>query len=263
MESSLSGKYRALQKLFSQHKRVAIAFSGGVDSSFLLHAACAALGPSAVYAFHATSELLPPLEAENVARAVQNRPCVFHPIAIKPFSWPEFVANGSDRCYHCKKKIYQIFMADPSFPMDGVLFDGTNRDDLGQDRPGLQAVHELNVQTPLADLGFTKKEIRLLSREFSLPSWDSYSSSCLATRISQGEPLTREKILLISRCEALLQKKGFMGVRVRLNGETATIFVLQKDLPTIENNYVFSSIKRGFLSLGLHKVLINQQGRPD
>lgn len=263
VESSLSGKYRALQKLLSRRKRVAVAFSGGVDSSFLLHAACAALGPLAVHAFHARSELLPPVEAQRVAQAIREHGCLFHPIEIKPLTWPAFVANGSDRCYLCKKKIYQIFLADPAFPPEAVLLDGTNRDDLAQDRPGLKAVAELQVQTPLAAVGFTKKEIRLLSREFALSTWDAYSSSCLATRISPGEPLTREKILLVSRCEALLQKIGFRGVRVRLAEETATIFVVRKDLPEIQKKHVFSAINEDFLSLGLQEVLIDSQGRPD
>lgn len=263
MEISLSRKYRKLQKIFSQHKKVAVAFSGGVDSSFLLHAACATLGPSAVHAFHARSELLSPLEVARVECAIQGHGCFFHPIEIKPFSWPEFVANGFDRCYHCKKKIYQIFLADLLFAKGAVLFDGTNRDDLEQDRPGLLAVSELNVQTPLADIGLTKKEIRLLSREFALSTWDAYTSSCLATRIRQGEPLTREKIFLVSRCEALLREIGFMGVRVRLSKETARIVVLQKDLPRIHKKHVFSAIKHSFLLLGLREVVIDPQGRSD
>ncbi len=263
MKKTPSAKYRDLQGIFSRHKKVAVAFSGGVDSSFLLHAACATLGPSLVHAFHAQSELSPPLEAERVARIISERGCVFHPLAIEPLTWPEFAANGPDRCYHCKKKIYQTFLADPSFPVGAALFDGTNLDDLGQDRPGLQAVAELQVRTPLADLGFTKDEIRLLSKEFFLSTWNVHSSSCLATRISQYEPITREKILLVARCEALLQKMGFMGVRVRLAGETATIFVVKMDVSRMQNKRVFSVVKSYFLSLGLHKVLINQQGRPD
>ncbi len=263
MEISLSSKYRQLQKIFLQHQEVAIAFSGGVDSSFLLHTACVTLGCSAVHAFHARSELQSSTEAARVGRAIQECGCFFHPIEIKPFSWPEFVANGSGRCYHCKKKIYQTFLVHPSFPADAFLFDGTNHDDFGQDRPGLRAVAELKVQTPLAEVGFTKKEIRLLSKEFSLSSWNAYSSSCLATRIAQGEPLTREKILLVSKCEALLQEKGFMGVRVRLSKETATIAVLQKDLGELQKNHVFSAIKHEFMSLGLRGVVLDSQGRPD
>ena len=263
MEISLSRKYRQLQKIFLQHQKVAIAFSGGVDSSFLLHTACVTLGRSAVHAFHAKSELQSSIETPRVDRGIQECGCFFHSIEIKPFSWPEFVANDSDRCYHCKKKIYQTFLVDPSFPLDAVLFDGTNYDDLGQDRPGLLAVAELKVQTPLAEVGFTKKEIRRLSKEFSLSSWNAYSSSCLATRIAQGEPLAREKILLVSRCEALLQKSGFMGVRVRLSKETATIAVLQKDLSELQKKRVFSAIKNEFMSFGLRGVVIDPQGRSD
>ena len=257
----MSQKYGKLQKILSQHKQVAVAFSGGVDSSFLLYAACATLGPSAVHAFHAKSELLPPLEAEQVERTVKERGCCFHPIEIKPFIWPEFVANGPDRCYLCKKKIYQIFLADHSFPPNALLFDGTNSDDLGQDRPGLRALSELRVQTPLADAGFAKKEIRLLSREFALSTWDAYASSCLATRIAHNEPITRDKILLVSQCEALLQKIGFMGGRVRLCKEVASIVVQQNDLCEIEKKHVFSAIRDDFLRLGLSKVVVDSRGR--
>ena len=263
MEISLSSKYRELQKILLQHKKVAVAFSGGVDSSFLLYAACAALGPLSVHAFHSNSELLPPLEAGRVARSIKERGCFFHPIEIKPLSWPEFVANGPDRCYLCKKKIYQTFLADQSFPKGAVLCDGTNHDDLGQDRPGLLAVSELQIQTPLADIGFTKKEIRMLSREFALSTWDAPASSCLATRIAHDEPITREKILLVSQCEALLQKNGFIGVRVRLSDEIATIAVQQKDLLGLRKKHVFSAINEEFKLLGLRKVVVDPRGRSD
>jgi uncharacterized protein len=261
VEIFLARKYRELQMILSGHRRVAIAFSGGVDSSFLLHAACATLGPGAVHAFHASSELLPDSETARVERAVTEQGCFYHPIEIAPLDWPEFVANGSDRCYLCKKKIYQTFLADSCFTQGTVLCDGTNRDDLGQDRPGLRAVAELQVQTPLADLGLTKKEIRLLSREFGLTTWDAHASSCLATRIAPHEPITREKIFLVSRCEALLHEIGFKGVRVRLCQEQATIAVLQEDLPEIQKKHVFTMIKDRFLSMGLPAVFIDPQGR--
>lgn len=263
MESVESGKYRSLQKIISQHQQAAVAFSGGADSSFLLFAACEALGPSAVHAFHAKSDLLPTRETDRAERVARDLGCNFHSIEIQPFSWPEFVANDSGRCYLCKKKIYQAFFDDCSFPQGAPLFDGTNSDDLGQDRPGLRAVSELMVQTPLADVGFAKNEIRMLSRDFALSTWNVHASSCLATRIAQGEPVTREKIEIIDRCEALLHDLGFMGVRVRLCGQVATIVVLVKDLCKIQKKDVFSVVKNRFLLLGLGDVVIDQQGRSD
>ncbi|MFA7382356.1 MAG: ATP-dependent sacrificial sulfur transferase LarE [Desulfurivibrionaceae bacterium] len=259
----MSRKYRELQGVLAKHKKIAIAFSGGVDSSFLLHAACATLGTSSVHAFHANSELLPHLEAERAHLAVQDRGCSFHSVQVNPFNWPEFVANGPDRCYLCKKKIYQEFLTDPIFADGAVLADGTNHDDLGQDRPGLKAVAELKVQIPLAAVGFTKNEIRLLSREFALPTWDTPASSCLATRIAQGEPVTREKIFLVAQCEALLQKEGFIGVRVRFFDESATIAVLRKDLPRAQEKHVFSLIKHKFSLMGVPGVIVDPHGRPD
>lgn len=263
MERFVSGKYRSLQKIISQHRKIAVAFSGGADSSFLLFAVCEALGPSAVHAFHARSELLPPHETERAERVARERGCNFHSIEIQPFNWPEFVANDSDRCYLCKKKIYQTFLGDSDFPQGAVLLDGTNHDDLGQDRPGLRAVSELKVQTPLADVGLSKNEIRMLSRDFALSTWDVHASSCLATRIAQREPVTREKIELIARCEALLHDLGFMGVRVRLCEGVATIVVVTKDLREIQKNDVFTVVKSRFSLLGLSNVVIDQQGRPD
>lgn len=252
-----------MQGILARHGKIAIAFSGGVDSSLLLHAACATLGASSVHAFHASSELLPPLETERVQSAVQELGCFFRAIRVNPFIWPEFVANGPDRCYLCKKKIYQEFLADTIFAEGAVLADGTNHDDLGQDRPGLKAVAELKVQTPLAAVGLTKKEIRLLSREFALSTWDTPASSCLATRIAQGEPVTREKIFLVAQCEAILQKAGFRGVRVRFSEQSATIAVLRKDLPGVQEKHVFSSIKSKLSLLGVPRVVIDPHGRPD
>lgn len=261
MEISLSGKYRQLQKIFSRHDTVALAFSGGVDSSLLLYAACATLGSDRVHAFHARSELIPGFELKRVERIVQERGCCYHSIKINSFNLPEFVANGPARCYHCKKNIYNSFLAEQPCLGGATLFDGTNLDDLGQERPGLRAVSELKVQTPLVEAGLTKKEVRLLSREFALATWDAPSSSCLATRIMTGESIDKEKILLVAQCEEVLHSYGFIGVRVRLSQKVATIVLLNSDLARVKEKDVFSSIKTKLLSLGLNKVSLDPLGR--
>lgn len=259
----MRGKYKKLKALLAQCPGAAVAFSGGVDSTFLLHAACVALGPENVHALHARSPLLPAADTLRVADTVRSLGCRSSFLDIDPFAWPEFVQNQADRCYHCKKKIYHAFLS-AVHPVQAIpLVDGTNQDDLQEDRPGLKAISELHVATPLAEAGLTKKEIRLLSREFGLPSWNAHSASCFATRIGCGEVITKEKIHFVSEAESLLAGMGFFAVRVRLSGQTATIVPLEKDLVRIKEKDVFTVIKEGFVSLGAQDVSVGAVGRPD
>ena len=243
-------------------REVAVAFSGGVDSTFLLHAACAVLGPDRVHAFHAGSDLIPAGETRRVAAILESLGCRSRIFSLDPFLRPEFVANPPDRCYHCKKKVYEAFAAAAREAGIPFLLDGTNADDLLEDRPGLKVLTELQVQTPLAAVGLTKKEIRCLSRKALLPTWNAHSASCLATRIASGEPITREKIFLVARCEAHLAEQGFFGTRVRLAAGVATIEVVESDLGRIAENDVISMIQDMFFRLGLRGVQVSPQGRP-
>lgn len=239
-----------------------MAFSGGVDSTFLLHAACAVLGPDNVHAFHAASDLIATGEIRRVVSTLKTLGCRSRIFPLDPFVWPEFVANPPDRCYLCKKKIYQTFASAAQEAGIPALLDGTNTDDLLEERPGRKALLELQVHTPLAEAGLAKKEIRLLSREFALSTWNAHSLSCLATRIAPGEAITREKIFLVARCEDFLAGQGFFGTRVRLASGAATIEVVESDRERIMRNDVISVINDGMFRMGLRDVRVSPQGRP-
>ena len=192
---SITAKYRRLENLLGQYGKVAVAFSGGADSNFLLAVSCKILGPAQVRAFHASSILLSQEEEAQIEPLCRNLGCKLQTFHFEPLSWPEFIANPPDRCYLCKKHIYQTFKDDSVVSQGGYqLLDGTNFDDLATDRPGLKAIPEFEVRTPLAEANLTKKEIRKLSRDMRLATWDKPSSSCFATRIPAGTTIDLKKI---------------------------------------------------------------------
>ena len=207
----------------------AVAFSGGVDSTLLLHAARTALGENVV-AFYAASPLQTAVEQQRAmeqAAACDSRLVRF---AFDPFSWPEFVANPPGRCYLCKTRNYSRFVMALAEHGCAVLLDGTNADDLHDDRPGLRALRELGVVTPLAAAGMRKADVRNCAHAIGLSVWDAPSSSCLATRIPHGQPLGPEKIAFVGMMEKYLVGRGFLGCRVRWGAERLGIEVREQDI---------------------------------
>lgn len=221
--------YQTLCAAIAPWGAVAAAFSGGIDSTLLLHAARAALGERVV-AFHAVTPLQTAAERQRVAELVSRFACRLVRFEIDPLGWPEFVANPPERCYLCKKKIYsQLVAALPEYGCH-VLLDGTNADDLHDDRPGLMALRELGIQSPLADIGLRKEDVRKCAREKGIPTWDAPSSSCLATRIPHGQSITLENIGFVARMEEYLTGQGFPGCRVRWGAKNLTIEVRKEDI---------------------------------
>jgi len=259
----LTSKQDQLHAKLKSLKKVAVACSGGIDSSFLLKTSCDVLGKEKVLAVTAVTTLQPAEELEKLREIVGQIGCRLLTVKLNPYSWPEFVANPTDRCYLCKKKIYLRFLEETSELAFRKLADGTNRDDLDDYRPGLKALHELKIKTPLADAGLTKLEIRLLARAAGLPNWDLPSSSCLATRIPAGIEITRKLIERVYRCESFLHSFGFFGCRVRLAGEDAVLELMEGDLERLVST---SSHKKAvsdfFAKQGFHKILLNIEERP-
>jgi len=258
---SLTDKKKKLKEIIGRESQVAVACSGGVDSTLLLKVTHDVLGHENTIAVFADTPLLPPGESESVSEVVGLIGSRLLTVSLNPLSWPEFTANPLERCYLCKKKIYQIFQEKLAEINFNVLMDGTNLEDLSDFRPGLKALDELKIKTPLADAGLTKKEIRQLSKELNLPNWDKHSSSCLATRIATDQQISLEKIDLIRRSENVLQDFGFMGCRVRISNDSAIIELLEDDIERFVQEATRQSVMKKFNYFGIKKVFLSMTGR--
>jgi uncharacterized protein len=257
-------KYALLLQTLKKYSRIAIAFSGGVDSTFLLFAAIDALGVKNVLPLYAATPLQSQASKNESRRVFSiNFPYgkEMDEVEINPLSWQDVAANGKNRCYYCKRGLYTSFqriMAENGYT---VLADGTNCNDLEQIRPGLQAVRELQVATPLADVGLTKPEIRRLAAGFRLSNHDLPSNSCLATRVSHDIPLSDKILHTIELAEDFLHTFGFIGCRVRIYPFHASIEVLEKDITTLVALPTRTRIQAYFYTLNLRPVLLSLEGR--
>ena len=223
-----------LQQFFKENPRVAIAFSGGVDSSYLLYAALRY--GARVRAYYVNSAFQPRFELEDARRLAGDLHADLRELQVDVLSSPTVTANPPDRCYHCKRVIFRTIAAaaaEDGFP---VLLDGTNASDDAGDRPGMRALRELSVRSPLRECGLTKAEIRRLSKEAGLFTWDKPAYACLATRIRAGEEITLQKLKQTEKAEGFLFGLGFRDFRVRMVGNTAKLELRETDLPLLLEN---------------------------
>ncbi|MBA3013676.1 MAG: ATP-dependent sacrificial sulfur transferase LarE [Proteobacteria bacterium] len=253
-------KFQRLKETLSHYSRVAIAFSGGVDSSLLLKVAHDTLGDNTLALF-ADSAVQPIEERQSALDTAKAIGAPIQVIAFDPLAIPEFANNESRRCYYCKKYIFSVFTNLARQQNFSIMIDGTNLDDLSTDRPGMQAVIELKVQSPLAEAGLTKREIRILSRALDLPTWNKPSASCLATRITTDTPITLERLSLIEQAERYLHELDYHGCRVRFNGIAFTIELASGDIFTITHKNQLAQIRDFLFSLGAKKVFLDLSER--
>ena len=255
----MQDKLKALQTRLAEIGGIAVAFSGGVDSTFLAAVAVQVLGTRAL-AVTALSPTYPEWEQQEAA-ALARRLGIRHiEVVTRELEDPAFVANPPDRCYYCKRELVSIVrdVAD----REGLRFiaDGTTMDDLGDHRPGRRAAAEGGVISPLLEAGFTKAEVRALSREMGLPTADKPSLACLASRIPYGTPITAERLAAIDRLESVLWKLGFTQLRVRHHGEVARIEVEPAELPRLCEAGIRATIVKAAHDAGFRYVAADLQG---
>lgn len=210
-----------LQTYFINHNEIAVAFSGGVDSAYLLYAAAAS--GVRVKAFYVKTQFQPAFELEDAAAIARKVNSPLHVINCDILAAEGVAANGADRCYLCKRAIMGLVVKAADAEGFQLVADGTNADDDASDRPGMRAVAELGIRSPLSECGLTKARIRELSREAGLFTWDKPSYSCLATRIPAGSPITEDKLARTEAAEKYMVSIGFRNLRVRTIGDAARI----------------------------------------
>ena len=263
-QSITSAKLYWLIENISQYEKVAVAYSGGIDSSLLLYAAKTALGAGNVVALTLISSVVPTYAVQNCRTLLKES--IFNGIShreilVNPFEWDDFTKNSGDRCYFCKKRMYLTLIDSMKNSPFFILFDGTNVDDTKEDRPGRKAVQELNVKTPLLEAGLRKNEIRILAKKVGLSNYDLPSNSCLATRIPTGMCIKEEMLNRIDQAESFLVREGFSGCRVKPY-ESYTVIEVQasqmKDVIRPENR---NRIKEFFASLNFLAVALSLKHR--
>jgi len=264
MESGLESRYQRLKQTIACFDRVAVAFSGGVDSSLLLKVCCDVLGQENVLGLQGVSCLLSDdvlLQAEQTFTGCTEGQGRLERVEFFPLEWDRFVLNGDDRCYLCKAEVYSSFLKRLKDAGCKTLVDGTNVDDFQEQRPGLRAIEELGVQTPLLEAGLRKAEIRELARLLGLKNHDLPSNSCLATRISRHTRITRKRLEVVDQAELILKRLGFAGCRVRPSGDQVVIEVQEQDISRIVQQGPRDEIVRKFKSLGFLDLRLNLAGR--
>lgn len=247
----LHDKMRRLEDELRALGGVLVAFSSGVDSTFLLRVAHDVLGDRAVAAT-VCARPFPAHERDEARRFCEAEGIEHLLVEFDALSVEGFRQNPPDRCYHCKRALFGELCALAARRGIPYVAEGSNADDVGDYRPGLRAVAELGVQSPLRDAGMTKEDIRILSRELGLPTWEKPSFACLATRFVYGEAITAEKLSMVDRAEQRLLDLGFRQVRVRVHGELARIEVPPDEFPKLIG--VASELERELRGIGFRYV---------
>ena len=255
-KESVTRKKEDLMRLLRDAGSLLIAFSGGVDSTFLLAVAHETLGEVAVAAT-AISEIYPAREKNAAVRFIRERGIEHILFRSEETSIAAFLSNGPDRCYHCKKSLFQKLIEIAADRGIKHVAHGANVDDLEDYRPGFRAAKEMGIMAPLLDAGLSKKDIRHLSKEMGLSTWDKAAMACLATRIPYGSPITAEKLKMIEEAEAFLFERGVRQCRVRHHGSVARIEVEGQGLKTIMGNDPRKSIVRKFREIGFLHIAVD------
>ena len=256
----ITKKYDHLKSLLKEYNKAAVAFSGGVDSTFLLKACVDTLGQENTLACIGISASLARHQLEQAREMAKRIGIKLIELPLEELDDPSYQANRADRCFHCKS--YQFRTISEFAKEHGFEYTlcGTNYDDKDDYRPGNIAVKALDIKTPLMDTMLTKSDIRSLSKELGLPTADLPASPCLASRVAYGETITEDKLNQVERAEDALRKLGFIEFRVRHHGKIARIEVPTEDIGRITSEGIRGKIIKGIKALGFQYISLDLEG---
>ncbi len=253
MSVTVQDKYQRLCALLQSYERIIVALSGGLDSSFLLHAVIASVGTVNTLAAIGVSPSLPQSELEYAMAFAHDRGLSESQIILihtNEINNDDYAANPPNRCFFCKSELYRRLNHLAAEHRNAIVCDGANASDIGDHRPGMTAARENLVRSPLLEVDLNKDEIRLLAKESGLPVWDKPQSACLASRIPYGSPVTIEKLRQIESAESYLRSLGFRQLRVRHHDQLARIELPVEEMNRIIENGLREQITSRFRDLG-------------
>lgn len=258
-QSLLQLKLDRLRTILTEMDSVVVAYSGGIDSTFVLKVAHDQLHEKAI-GITAVSPTFPAIELEAAERMAREIGARYETVQTDQLVLDDFVKNDANRCFYCKTDLYQLLGA--LRPTKGATYvvDGTNLDDLGDDRPGIKAAREWGVRSPLVEAGLSKADIRALAKELGLSNWDKPAAACLSSRIPRGNMITLEKLHRVEDAEAVLYREGFRHFRVRNHGDIARIEVAMEELPRLMEPDRCARISGMVRELGFRFVTVDLEG---
>jgi len=256
---ALHRKLKTLRHTLTDMQSVLVAFSGGIDSSFVLKIAHEQLGRRAL-GVTAVSPTFPASELDIATRVAAGIGARHEIVQTDQLAIPAFAQNDATRCFHCKTDLYQLLDGLREPRASRWIVDGTNLDDLGDDRPGIKAAREWNVRSPLVEARLSKSDIRTLAKELGLPNWDKPAAACLSSRIPRGTPITVDKLRRVEQAEEVLLREGFRQIRVRDHGEIARIEIGQEEFARLNEPERRGRISCRFREIGFRFVCVDLQG---